>query len=139
MVNSPCRATMSCSQASNSVSFGVSALDKRHLRDLLLEQPPERPAVGALVPGLEIGEAPRHVGHWHLTVIRRGETDEGRADDGRKPAQRLGARVALALPAEFGADGRKAAADGSLLAFRAPDGARQRAHQVEPAISERAL
>jgi hypothetical protein len=62
-----------------------------------------------------------------------------RGHDSRDPAQRLGACLSPASPAEFGTDRRKTAADSSLFAVRMGAGVRQRAHQIGSAVGERAL
>src|SRR5262245_61803513 len=127
-VNSRWRWTMAANQSSNSVGWPALAFDKRHLRHILLEQNPERPLIPDGVPALEGGERARD--RRRRRLLRRRAACKDRPDHVGKAGHCFAAAVALAIPAEFGAQRRQSAGKRGLLGGRRGHRRRHRPHQI---------
>src|SRR5262245_9127235 len=117
MVKALWRRTMSASQVSNSVGRAPAlAFDKRQLRNILLEQRPERPLVPGDIPAFESGERARDLPGRRL--LRRRTACKDRSDDIGKASQCLAAGLAVAVPAQFDPHRRQSIGKGGLLVDR---------------------
>src|SRR5262245_54023990 len=106
-----------------------SEVDKRRLRDVVLEQRTERRLMVVGVPGLELLQSLLHRRSRH--IFRRREIVEHRLGNGCETRQHVRARVAVGLPTEPGAQHRKRVRDRDLFALARGDRAGHRAHEVE--------
>src|SRR5262245_8627283 len=113
VVKAPVSANCSTSQWSKSV-MNLAPLDEGHLGNIPVEQGPERSRVSGRVPAFKFCKRVDHcgVGGRGVRLVRRSQIYKHCFSHGHKPRQHRAARVAIFIPAEFGAEQCQAVGNG---------------------------